>query len=206
MNKSRRCFARGLVSASVLGQFLGAAFMLGASAVRAIGAPEVSVKEVQLQGVDREQVSLLVVLKMDNSNPVPIPLSTIQFLARVEDRELAKGETTESLRLPALGSADASFKVLIPLRAIPGALDRGLVALFGHAGEFHIRLGAFDQGIDRRHRGMALVEAAQGALRFLEESRCLVKAGEVLISLAGVHDFSFGLNQGGFLFQLVAFC
>lgn len=147
MNKSRRCFARGLVSASVLGQFLGAAFMLGASAVRAIGAPEVSVKEVQLQGVDREQVSLLVVLRMDNSNPVPIPLSTIQFLARVEDRELAKGETTESLRLPALGSADASFKVLIPLRAIPGALDRGLVALFGEGLRYEIEGTAHLGGI-----------------------------------------------------------
>ena len=149
MNKSRRCFARGLVSASVLRQFLGAAFMLGASAVRAIGAPEVSVKEVQLQGVDREQVSLLVFLKMDNSNPVPIPLSTIQFLARVEDRELAKGETTESLRLPALGSADASFKVLIPLRAIPGALDRGLVALFGEGLRYEIEGTAHLGGIFR---------------------------------------------------------
>jgi LEA14-like dessication related protein len=88
-------------------------------------------------------------LKMDNSNPVPIPLSTIQFLARVEDRELAKGETTESLRLPALGSADASFKVLIPLRAIPGALDRGLVALFGEGLRYEIEGTAHLGGIFR---------------------------------------------------------
>ena len=77
-------------------------------------------------------------LKLDNSNPVPIPLSTIQFLARIEERELAKGQTTESLRLPALGSADASFRVLIPLRAIPGAIDRGLVALFGEGLRYDI--------------------------------------------------------------------
>ena len=45
---------------------------------------------------------------------------------------------SKSLRLPALGSADASFRVLIPLRAIPGAIDRGLVALFGEGLRYDI--------------------------------------------------------------------
>ena len=126
------------MTAPLLGPSLGVVLLLQPQQVGAIGAPEVAVKEVQLQGIDREQLRLLVVLKLDNSNPVPIPLSTIQFLARIEERELAKGQTTESLRLPALGSADASFRVLIPLRAIPGALDRGLVALFGEGLRYDI--------------------------------------------------------------------
>jgi LEA14-like dessication related protein len=146
MKCSRRRFNRGALAALLLaklflrskGAMSGAALLFHTAPLHALGTPEVTVKEVQLQGIDREQLRLLVILKMDNSNPIPIPLSTIQFLARIEDRELAKGETTESLRLPALGTADASFKVLIPLRAIPGALDRGLVALFGEGLRYDI--------------------------------------------------------------------
>ena len=102
-----------------------------ASEAAAIGSPEVRVKDVQIQGIDREHLRLLVILKMDNGNPLPIPLSSIQFLARIEEREVASGQTIESLRLPALGSADANFRVLIPLRSLPVALDRGLGALMG---------------------------------------------------------------------------
>mgnify|MGYP001212137464 CR=1 FL=1 len=146
MNRLRRRFNEGAFAAALLGKLsatakaglTGLTLLYQTSPLHALGTPEVSVKEVQLQGIDREQVRLLVILKIDNSNPIPIPLSTIQFLARIEDRELAKGETTESLRLPALGTADASFKVLIPLRAIPGALDRGLVALFGEGLRYDI--------------------------------------------------------------------
>ncbi|NCV33869.1 MAG: hypothetical protein EBW05_13345 [Betaproteobacteria bacterium] len=104
----------------------------------ALGSPEVSVKDVSMQAIDREHLRLNVILKMDNSNPLPIPLSSIQFLARIEDREVATGQTTESLRLPALGSADASFRVLIPLRALPVALDRGLGAFLGDGLRYEI--------------------------------------------------------------------
>lgn len=116
-----------------------------ANRAMAIGAPEVRVKDVQIQGIDREHLRLLVVLKMDNGNPLPIPLSSIQFLARIEERELASGQTIESLRLPALGSADASFRVLIPLRSLPVTLDRGIGALFGDGLRYELE-GTADLG------------------------------------------------------------
>ena len=47
----------------------------------AFGKPTVAVKEVQVQGIDREHLRLRVVLTMDNSNPLPIPLSRIQVHA-----------------------------------------------------------------------------------------------------------------------------
>ncbi|NBS39066.1 MAG: hypothetical protein EBS73_07235 [Betaproteobacteria bacterium] len=120
MNRLRRRFNEGAFAAALLGKLsatakaglTGLTLLYQTSPLHALGTPEVSVKEVQLQGIDREQVRLLVILKMDNSNPIPIPLSTIQFLARIEDRELAK--------------------------AIPGALDRGLVALFGEGLRYDI--------------------------------------------------------------------
>jgi len=104
----------------------------------AFGKPTVAVKEVQVQGIDREHLRLRVVLTMDNSNPLPIPLSRIQFLARIEDHQVATGETIENVRLPALGSAEAAFRVLIPLRAIPGAVDRGVMGLIGEGLRYEI--------------------------------------------------------------------
>jgi len=104
----------------------------------ALGKPTVAVKEVQVQGIDREHLRLRVILTMENSNPLPIPLSRIQFLARIEDQQVATGETVENVRLPALGSAEATFRVLIPLRAIPGALERGVLGLIGEGLRYEI--------------------------------------------------------------------
>lgn len=115
-----------------------ASSVLNPSAAHALGKPSVAVKEVQVQGIDRENLRLRVVLTMDNSNPLPIPLSRIQFLARIDDHQVATGETVENVRLPAFGSAEASFRVLIPLRAIPGALERGVIGLFGEVLRYEI--------------------------------------------------------------------
>jgi len=44
------------MTAPLLGQSLGVPLLLQPPRVQAIGAPEVAVKEVQLQGIDREQL------------------------------------------------------------------------------------------------------------------------------------------------------
>lgn len=97
--------------------------------VRKLAQAELEPPEVQLQGLrllppGPQGWPLTGVLGVKNPNPMTIKVLGYDYEVWVEGRSLAKGQSSQTISLPAQGEATVEVPVLLKLKTLPGLLPQ----------------------------------------------------------------------------------
>jgi hypothetical protein len=95
--------------------------------VRKLAQQELQPPEVRLQGLGLRAPGpqgwpLTCVLAVKNPNPMTIKVLGYDYEVWLEGRSVAKGESNQTVTLPAQGEATVEVPVLLKLKALPGLL------------------------------------------------------------------------------------
>ena len=94
--------------------------------------PTLEVAEVRVADIDRDAIQLTVTLKVNNGNAVELSVSDIQATVFLADQEVGTSQAVQPrYTLPPSGSVMLPLRVKVPVKALPDALRKGVVALIG---------------------------------------------------------------------------
>lgn len=146
MRQARRSVAAGVLRAGLVGA-LAAGLVAGLTAGLVacqrfippldLKAPELSVSQVRLDGLERGQARIGLTLDAYNPNAVELPLSEVQFEMRLFGQVIGRGWVdTPQILLPAQASQPLPLTLSIQSAELARALRRGLgKRLIGEAPE-----------------------------------------------------------------------
>jgi LEA14-like dessication related protein len=85
-------------------------------------APTVVVKSVKPLKLSFTKQTLAFQLEVSNPNPYDLPIQTLSFIAKLEDKQVAQGISSEQVTLPANGNAIVEVIVTAQIQRILGQL------------------------------------------------------------------------------------
>lgn len=103
---------------------LSTALLAGcASMDNIVSAPDVRLRQVQVESIDVSGQSFLLSFDVTNPNPFPLPISAISYAVALDGHPFASGNTDSSFTVPARGDGEFSISVdLNLLRTAPELL------------------------------------------------------------------------------------
>jgi LEA14-like dessication related protein len=88
--------------------------------------PDIHVVSVGVKTMTKEAQELRVRLKVVNPNTIALPIEGINYTVLVNGESFARGETTESITVPARGASDVEVPVVLDLKGgLGGVLTLG---------------------------------------------------------------------------------
>lgn len=106
-------FLRG-TSAAFLALWLGACAILPS----AIERPHVSLNNLRLLDMTLLEQRYAVTLRVQNPNPVPLPISGMSFQLDINDAEFGRGVTNDAVTVPAYGEALVEIRLVSNLMRV----------------------------------------------------------------------------------------
>lgn len=117
---------RGLIVVS----FMGAVLLTGcASMGQLVSAPDVRLRQVQVESIDVSGQSFLLSFDVTNPNPFPLPISTISYAVALDGYPFASGNTDSAFTVPARG--DGEFAISVDLNLLRTAPELLFIARDG---------------------------------------------------------------------------
>ena len=108
----------------------GAVLLAGCASVQQfVTAPEVRLREVQVENIDVSGQKFLLSFDVANPNPFPLPISTIRYALALGGHAFASGESASSFTVPARG--DGEFALSVDLNLLQTAPELLLIARDG---------------------------------------------------------------------------
>ncbi|NNC77282.1 MAG: hypothetical protein HKN77_04915 [Woeseiaceae bacterium] len=94
-----------------------------ASLENLVSAPQVSLKNVQVESLDLASQSFLLSFDVSNPNPFPLPIKAIQYAIELDGHMFASGDAASAFTVPASGDGEFAISVdLNLLRTAPELL------------------------------------------------------------------------------------
>ena len=131
------------------------ALTAGTACVPHFERPDIQVVGVERQSVQLLQQHFLVHLRVTNPNSRSIPIEGVSYVVSIDGDEVARGETTQAVTVPARGAADVDLPLTTTLQTgvakILGMLAQGTdgfeyrVVGTAHTGVTFFRTIPFDQ-------------------------------------------------------------
>lgn len=126
--------------------FVSAVFLAGcASMQQLVSAPDVRLRQVQVESVDVAGQSFLLSFDVTNPNPFPLPISTISYAVALDGHPFASGNTDSSFTVPARG--DGEFAISVDLNLLRTAPELLFIARDGFRRDIAYSLSG-ELGID----------------------------------------------------------
>lgn len=98
---------------------LYAVMLSGCAALQsAIETPHVTLSNLQVIDMTVLEQRYAVTLRMQNPNPIPLPIAGMNFRLDINDTELGRGVTNEAVTVPAYGEALVEIKLVSNLMRI----------------------------------------------------------------------------------------
>ena len=108
----------------------GAALLAGcASMENIVSAPDVRLRQVQVESIDVSGQSFLLSFDVTNPNPFPLPISTISYAVQLDGHPFASGNTDSAFTVPARG--DGKFAISVDLNLLRTAPELLFIARDG---------------------------------------------------------------------------
>ena len=76
-----------------------------------VGAPEVSLRNVEVERIDLGRQTFLLAFDVHNPNPFPLPVSTVHYGVHLDGHRFASGETRSEFTVPAASGTEFSISV-----------------------------------------------------------------------------------------------
>lgn len=110
--------------------FIGMSLLAGcASMGNIVSAPDVRLRQVQVESIDVSGQSFLLSFDVTNPNPFPLPISTISYAVSLDGHPFASGNTDSSFTVPARG--DGEFAISVDLNLLRTAPELLFIARDG---------------------------------------------------------------------------
>ena len=110
-----------------------------------VSAPDVRLKQVQVESVDVSGQSFLLSFDVTNPNPFPLPISTISYAVALDGHPFASGNTDSAFTVPARG--DGEFAISVDLNLLRTAPELLFIAREGFRRDIAYSLSG-ELGID----------------------------------------------------------
>lgn len=131
---------------SIVISFAGAVLLAGcASMEQFVSAPDVRLRQVQVESIDVSGQSFLLSFDVTNPNPFPLPISTISYAVALDGHPFASGNTDSSFTVPARG--DGEFAISVDLNLLRTAPELLFIARDGFRRDIAYSLNG-ELGID----------------------------------------------------------
>lgn len=131
---------------SIVISFAGAVLLAGcASMEQFVSAPDVRLRQVQVENIDVSGQSFLLSFDVTNPNPFPLPISTISYAVALDGHPFASGNTDSSFTVPARG--DGEFAISVDLNLLRTAPELLFIARDGFRRDIAYSLNG-ELGID----------------------------------------------------------
>lgn len=82
-----------------------------ASLQQLITAPDISLRNVQVESLELNRQTFLLAFDISNPNSLPLPIDSIRYALELEGHRFASGETQGGFTVPAGGDAEFSVSV-----------------------------------------------------------------------------------------------
>lgn len=115
---------------SIVTLLMGAALLAGcASMQQFVSAPDIRLRQVQVESIDISGQRFLLSFDVTNPNPFPLPISTISYAVALDGHPFASGNTDSSFTVPARG--DGEFAISVDLNLLRTAPELLFIARDG---------------------------------------------------------------------------